>query len=38
VICDDSCPQEWTSIRGLTDLEEIGGLRVFLEDDAAPIP
>jgi hypothetical protein len=38
VICDDSCPQEWTSIRGLTRLEEIGDLRLFLGPEAARVP
>jgi hypothetical protein len=30
VICDASCPQEWTGIRGLNQLVEMGGYRLFL--------
>jgi hypothetical protein len=30
VICDASCPQEWTGIRGLNRLVEMGGYRLFL--------
>jgi hypothetical protein len=30
VICDQSCPQDWTGIRGLNHLVEMGGYRLFL--------
>lgn len=30
VICDESCPQEWTEIRGLRHLIQMGGYRLFL--------
>ena len=34
VICDFSCPQDWTTIRGLTLAEDAGGLRLFLDPGA----
>jgi hypothetical protein len=32
IICDSSCPQDWTILRGLPLAGEIAGYRLFLED------
>lgn len=36
VICDESCPAEWTTIRGLPLAYERAGYRLFLGTSAVP--
>jgi hypothetical protein len=32
ILCDSSCPQDWSILRGLPLAGEIAGYRLFLED------